>query len=134
MNFLKGIPKEIEESAVVDGAGHFTILVKILLPLTMPVLATVFLFIFVQHWNNWFDGFVLMSNQKKYPLMTYLYTVLTVPDVTHMSADEMKKFFSINQRSIKAAEVFVSTLPIFIIYPKLQKYFTKGLVLGSVKG
>ncbi|GGI46569.1 protein LplC [Paenibacillus marchantiophytorum] len=134
MNFIKDLPREIEESAFLDGAGHFQLLGKIILPLSMPAIATLILFTFVFHWNNWFDGLLFMTSKENYPMQTYLYTVLTVPDTTHMTTEEIKMFYNLNQRSIKAAEIFIATLPILILYPYLQKYFTKGLVLGSVKG
>jgi putative aldouronate transport system permease protein len=134
MNFVKGIPKEIEEAAKIDGADQFSVLFRIILPLSKAVLATIFLFLFVQHWNNWFDGFALMSDPTKYPLMTYLYTILTVPDVSHMTPDQLRQFFAVNPRSIIAAQIFVATIPVFCLYPFLQRYFTKGIVLGSVKG
>ncbi|WP_261305102.1 carbohydrate ABC transporter permease [Paenibacillus andongensis] len=134
MNFIRSLPKEIEESAYLDGAGHFQTLVRVLLPLCKPSLATLLLFAFVFHWNNWFDGFIFMSNKEGYPLQTYLYTVLTVPDTSNMTPDQIKIFANLNSKSIKASEIFVSALPILVIYPFLQKYFTKGIVLGSVKG
>ncbi|MFD0693719.1 carbohydrate ABC transporter permease [Paenibacillus sp. GCM10027628] len=134
MNFIRSLPKEIEESAYLDGAGHFQTLVRVLLPLCKPSLATLLLFAFVFHWNNWFDGFIFMSNKEGYPLQTYLYTVLTVPDTSNMTPDQIKIFANLNSKSIKASEIFVSALPIFVIYPFLQKYFTKGIVMGSVKG
>ncbi|WP_244163137.1 carbohydrate ABC transporter permease [Paenibacillus pectinilyticus] len=133
MNFIRNLPKEIEESVFMDGAGHFRALVSIHLPLCKPALATLVLFSFVFHWNNWFDGFLFMSRSENYPLQTYLYTVLTTPDTSNMTADQLRLFTNLSARSIKAAEIFVSTLPIFIIYPFLQKSFTKGMVLGSVK-
>lgn len=134
MNFIRSLPKEIEESAYLDGAGHFQTLVRVLLPLCKPSLATLLLFAFVFHWNNWFDGFIFMSNKEGYPLQTYLYTVLTVPDTSNMTPDQIKIFANLNSKSIKASEIFVSALPILVIYPFLQKYFTKGIVMGSVKG
>ena len=134
MNFFRQIPKEIEESATIDGAGHLTILLKIFLPLSKAALATLILFSFVFHWNSWFDGMIYRRNSDGYPLQTYLYTMLTVPELSKMTAEEMKSYFSVNQRSMKAAQIFVSTIPIFLFYPLLQKYFTTGIVLGAVKG
>ncbi|WP_372661955.1 carbohydrate ABC transporter permease [Cohnella sp.] len=134
MNFIRNLPRELEESAYLDGAGHLRTLISVLLPLCKPALATLVLFTFVYHWNSWFDGFLFMSRKEHYPLQTYLYTVLTVPDTSHLTPDMLKQFANLNSRSIKAAEIFVSTLPILLLYPFLQKYFTKGIVLGSVKG
>lgn len=134
MNFMRSLPKEIEESAFIDGAGHFTTLFHVLLPLLKPVLATLFLFSFVFFWNDFFSGYAYLNKQINYPLQTYLYTILTTPDFSSMTPEMIKVFANLNLKSIKAAEIFVSTIPIFILYPWLQKYFTKGIVLGSVKG
>lgn len=134
MNFLRELPKEIEEAAFIDGAGHITTLIKIILPLTKPVLATLFLFSFVNHWNSWYDGLMFMREKSGYPLQTYLQSIITIPDISSLNQEQLKLFSKINHRSMKAAQIFIAALPIFIIYPFLQKYFTKGLVLGSVKG
>lgn len=134
LNFFRSLPKEIEESAFVDGAGHFTVLSKIYLPLSKAALATLVLFFFVGHWNSWFDGLIYMSTPKHYPLQTYLQLILSIPDVTKMSPEQLEAFGRINLRSIKTAEIFITTIPILLVYPFLQKYFTKGIILGSVKG
>ena len=134
VNFFREIPKEIEESAFLDGAGHWTILWKIYFPLSKAALATITLFLFVFHWNSWFDGLIYMSNVRHYPLQSYLQTVLTMPNLQNITAQELISFFGVNTRTIKAAQVFISMLPILVLYPFLQQYFTKGVVLGSVKG
>ena len=134
MNFFRELPKEIEESAFIDGAGHFMVLMRMYLPLSLAALATLVLFSFVFHWNSWFDGMIFMRSKDGIPLQTYLQSVLTIPDLARMDAKEIESYFRINIRSVKAAEIFIATLPIFSLYPFLQKYFTKGIVLGSVKG
>ncbi len=134
MNFFRDLPKEIEEAAIIDGAGHFSILFKIFLPLSKPALATLTLFIFVNHWNSWFDGLIYFSGQGKQPLQTYLQTILTIPDTFTMSPQELMIFGKMSRRAINAAQIVVSTIPIMVVYPFLQKYYSKGLVLGSVKG
>lgn len=134
MNFIRGLPKELEESAFIDGAGHFRTLASIILPLTKPAIATIFLFSFVSLWNSWFEGIIVMTRVENYPLQTYLYTILQFPDLHSLTAEQAKVFLELNQRSVNAAQIFVSALPIFIIYPFISKYFTKGIVLGSVKG
>lgn len=133
-NFFREIPKEIEESAIIDGAGHFTVLFRIYLPLSKAALATLMLFFFVNHWNSWFDGLIYMNKAANYPLQSYLQTRLQMPDLRSVSAQDFIQLMKINQKTIKAAEVFISILPIMAIYPFVQKYFTKGVVLGSVKG
>jgi putative aldouronate transport system permease protein len=133
-NFIRTIPKEMEEAAFIDGAGHFRMLAQVLLPVSKPVIATLTLFLFVSHWNSWFDAFIFIAKQSNYPLQTYLFTILVTPDISHMTPEQAASFLNMNQRSIQAAEVFIAAIPVFIIYPFLQKYFTKGIVLGSVKG
>lgn len=135
MNFFRGIPKEIEEAAYIDGAGHFTSLFKIYLPLSLPSLATISLFIMVGHWNDWFGGMIYMNSPKNYPLQTYLRSIIITPDLDSMtSSEELANMHEISDRTFKAAQVFLAAAPILAVYPFLQKYFMKGLVLGSVKG
>ena len=133
LNFFRGLPKELGESAFVDGAGHWTVLWKIIVPLSAPVLATVALFSTVGHWNAWFDGMLLMNSPDNYPLQSYLRTVIIQPDVSLMSVTDMKTLAEISDRTVRAAQIFLASLPILIVYPFLQRFFMKGIVLGSVK-
>lgn len=132
MNNIKMLPKEVEESARIDGASYPMTLFKILVPMLRPVIATITLFSFVNHYNAWFDGLVLMNDIKKYPLQTFLSQVVRSIDVKSM--EETKMYKDINNRTLKAAQLFISLVPILLIYPFLQKFFTKGLIVGSVKG
>ncbi|PWW07292.1 putative aldouronate transport system permease protein [Paenibacillus cellulosilyticus] len=136
MNFIRGLPEEIEESAVIDGAGPLQVLVRILLPLLKPALATVGLFSIVGHWNSWFDGIIYMNDMSKYPIQSYLQTLLLNFDEIMMKSgtDYTELLSKMNARTGRAAELFLGALPILAVYPFLQKYFTTGLVLGSVKG
>lgn len=136
MNFIRGLPEEIEESAIIDGAGPLQILVRILLPLLKPALATVGLFSIVGHWNSWFDGIIYMNNPANYPLQSYLQTLLqSFEQIMLKSGTDYTKLLSMmNARTGRAAQMFLGAIPILLVYPFLQKYFTKGLVLGSVKG
>lgn len=137
LNFFRQLPKELSESAVMDGAGHFKILLKIYLPLSLPSLATLLLFVVVAHWNNWFDGMIMMKSPDNYPLQTYLRTLLVTRDMQTMQSatpDQLRELSSISDRTLRAAQIFIASLPILVIYPFVQKYFTKGLVMGSVKG
>ncbi|GMQ65007.1 carbohydrate ABC transporter permease [Vallitalea maricola] len=133
MNFFRELPKALEEAALIDGAGHMSILTKIYLPLAKPALATLVLFIFVFHWNSWFDGLMYINKIEKIPLQTYLQQILTMPDTRFMSADQLQELGNASRRTNNAAQIIISTIPIMIIYPFLQKYYTTGLVLGSVK-
>lgn len=134
MNFFRGLPKELEESAYMDGASPIRILFQIFIPLSKAALATVTLFIFVNNWNSWFDGLIYISNAKAYPLQTYLQTILTVPELNKMTIEEIMRMGMISRRAVNAAQIVVATLPILVVYPFLQKYYAKGLVIGSVKG
>lgn len=132
LNFFRGLPKELEESSFVDGAGHWTILFRIYLPLSLPSLATIALFTMVGHWNSWFDGLLYMNRAEHYPLQTYLQTLVTQPDLTKIHNIALLK--DISPRTVKTAQLFVGMIPMLLVYPFLQRFFIKGIVLGSVKG
>ena len=134
LNFFRGLPRELEEAASIDGASHWTIMWRIYVPLSLPAMATIMLFAIVGHWNSWFDGLILMKSQHMYPLSTYLQTVLARIDLTSMSGKDIEDLAEVSERTAKAAQVFLGALPIIAVYPFLQKYFLKGIVLGSVKG
>ncbi|SFT20852.1 carbohydrate ABC transporter permease [Paenibacillus sp. BC26] len=133
LNFFRGLPKELEEAAFMDGAGHWTTLWRIFLPLSLPALATITLFATVNHWNSWFDGLIFMNSPDHYPLQSYLQTVVINRDLTLMSSADMKSLTEVNDRTAKAAQIFLGALPILMVYPFLQRFFMKGIVLGSVK-
>ena len=137
LNFFRGIPDEIEEAAVVDGAGWLTILLKSYLPLSLPSLATVTLFIIVGHWNEWFDGMIYNNHTDNYPLMTFLqYHVLNfkTSDLRPEQIAANPALADLEGRSIKSAGIVLCTLPVLVFYPFLQKYFVTGITVGSVKG
>jgi putative aldouronate transport system permease protein len=136
MNFIRQMPQDIEEAAIIDGAGVFRRLVSVLLPLLKPALATVSLFCAVGHWNDWFSGLIYMQSPTKYPLQTYLQSLLvSMEQMIRISGnDYMSLIAMMSARTGRAAQLFMGALPIMILYPFLQKYFTKGLVIGSVKG
>ena len=136
MNFFRGLPKAIEEAALVDGAGWFVTMFKIYLPLSKPSLATVSLFVIVNHWNAWFDDLIYMNLPEKYPLMTYLQSVVLKFDVTKITSEQLMmnpSLMEVRGRGIKGALILLCTVPILMIYPFLQKYFVSGVVMGSVK-
>ncbi len=134
INYLRGLPRELEEAAGMDGAGHWTILVRILLPLSLPLLATVALFSVVFHWNSWFDGLILMNSPAKYPLQSYLQTLVINRDPRLMSERDVGLLKLINERTTRSAQIIVAMAPIVCVYPFFQKYFTVGIMLGAVKG
>ena len=133
-NSFRSVPKELEEAAAMDGAGHWTILFKVLIPLSLPVLATVTLFVAVGHWNAWFDGLILMNSPDKYPLQSYLQTVVVNPDPRMLTERDLALLKIISNRTTRAAQIFIAMIPILVVYPFLQRYFTSGIKLGSVKG
>ncbi|MBB6021456.1 putative aldouronate transport system permease protein [Paenibacillus sp. JGP012] len=136
MNYLRTLPKALEESAHIDGAGHFRTLWSIYLPLTMPSLATIALFSLVWHWNSWFDGMIYMNRTEHYPLSTYLQSWLSMMNLSqmNMSLEQARLLEHVSNRSARAAQIFIASVPILLIYPFFQRYFVKGLVIGSVKG
>jgi putative aldouronate transport system permease protein len=133
MNFFRGLPRELEEAAFVDGASHWEVLFRIYLPLSMPALATLTLFSFVLHWNSWFDGLIFMNSPDNYPLQSYLQTLVIGQDLSQFSMDP-QLLQLVSNDTFKAAQIFIGALPILVLYPFLQRYFVKGIVLGSVKG
>lgn len=133
MNFFKAVPRELEESAFIDGAGYFRILIKIYLPISLPAIATLVVFTMVSHWNSWFDGMIYMSDAKNYPLQTYLQSILVSTNTKLMTKAQAELLRLISDRTLKAAQVFIAMIPILLVYPFLQKYFVAGMTLGSVK-
>lgn len=138
MNYMRSLPKELLEAAYIDGANHVQTLIRVVLPVSAPTIATVTLFSFVDHWNTWFDGMIYMNNIDKYPLQTYLHTVVVNPEEflrnnTDLSGNLSKYLSMVSARTTGAAQMFLAMIPILCIYPFLQKYFTTGLVMGSVK-
>ena len=136
INFFRNVPKELEEAAYIDGAGHWITMWKIYVPVSRPALATVALFAAVGHWNSWFDGLIYMFAPEGYPLQTYLYTTVIVEDfeIASLDPEQMELITIISDRTVQAAQIFAGLVPIVLVYPFLQRYFIKGIVLGSLKG
>lgn len=134
LNFFRAVPRELEESAVIDGAGHWTTLWRIFVPISKPAIATLALFSMVEHWNSWFDGLILMGDPARYPLQSYIQTIVIQLNFGTMSREDVLNLTLISDRTLKSSQIFLGSLPILAAYPFLQKYFVKGIVLGSVKG
>jgi putative aldouronate transport system permease protein len=132
-NFMKTLPDEIKESAAMDGAGQWRTLLQIVLPLCQVSLATISLFIIVDNWNGWYDGMLYMNDNHKFPLQTYLRTVIVQVDLNQMS--DIKSIAQlVASGGADAAKIFLAMFPVMLVYPFAQKHFVKGIVLGSVKG
>ncbi len=130
------VPDSLEESAKIDGANHFTILFKILIPLTMPTVAVLILYYAVGHWNGWFNAMIYLKSRTNYPLQLILREILINNDSTSMVAGvdgDTGDQLAIAE-TIRYATIIVATLPILFVYPFLQKYFVKGIMVGAVKG
>ncbi len=133
LSFFRQLPVELEESASLDGAGHWRILWSIFLPVSKPVLATVALFTLVQHWNSWFDGMIYMKADR-YPLQTYLRSIIISFNFSNLTPLEQMQLSNFNENALKSAQMVIGTIPILLVYPFLQRYFVSGVTLGSVKG
>jgi putative aldouronate transport system permease protein len=142
-NFLKEIPLELSESARIDGAGEFTILFKIMLPLSLPSIATLSLFAAVGHWNEWGRALYFINSAEKEPLQMILRKMVLDPGSLGKMQGNMDKAYqnlvggtneTLFDEAVKAATISVTALPIMLVYPFMQKYFVKGVLVGSVKG
>ncbi len=131
--FFRELPESLQDAARIDGASYMQILVKIILPLSLPILATMGLFYAVGYWNSYFEALIYIQDVDKYTLQLRLRSLLFGSELTSNTADNMAGTMVLPQ-SLKMAIVAVSTVPILVVYPWLQKYFVKGVMLGSVKG
>lgn len=128
------IPASMEESARIDGANDFTILFRIILPLSVPVIAVMILFYGVGHWNSWFNAMLFLRTRQLYPLQLILREILISSDTSQMTTNVGGMDVEAVGQTIKYATVMVATLPILFVYPFLQKYFVKGIMIGALKG
>lgn len=136
MSFFREMPAGLEESAKLDGANDMLIFIKIILPLSMPVIATIALFNGVGHWNDYFTGVMYINDAELQPIQTYLYRVVASASaskaVVAMPAGISAQ--QVSSQSVRLATMVVTTFPIMCVYPFLQKYFVKGMLIGSIKG
>lgn len=133
-SYFKSIPDSLEESVRIDGGGHFTILFKIVLPLSKPAMAVMFLYYGVSHWNSWFNAMIYLRNEALYPLQLILRNILVEGSALNTNSSSVSAMnYEEMEKSVKAAMVVVSTVPFLLIYPFLQKYFQGGLMVGSLK-
>ncbi|CAH1191755.1 MULTISPECIES: carbohydrate ABC transporter permease [unclassified Paenibacillus] len=140
-SFIEGLPEGILESARIDGAGEFTTFIRVVLPLTIPAMATVSLFVAVGQWNSWFDVFLYNSSNKElstlqYELMKILQTSTTAATSSASDAYQSAENsgVAVTPTSIRATMTIIASVPILMVYPFLQKYFVQGMTIGGVKG
>jgi len=132
--FFRNISKELKEAALIDGAGDMTILIKIVLPLSLPILATIGLYYAVDYWNDYFSALLYIQTPEKFSLQLRLRQILFAGQLDQMLGSADSAGVKIMPETLKMASIVVTTLPIIVIYPWLQKYFVKGVMVGSVKG
>ena len=132
-NFFMALPQELEEAAIVDGAGPVTILLRIVLPLSLPAIATIGLFYAVGHWNAWFDAAIFIKDLRKLPVQVILRGILA--QAVMLESETLGNVQLMPpSAALQSAMVVISTVPILCVYPFVQKYFVKGALIGSIKG
>jgi len=135
--FLLALPAEIEDAAAIDGAGHVRALLYIVVPLSMPIISVIVLFVAVGHWNDWYTGVAYFSNIKKYPSASLLYKMLqdasSARDII-TAVTRITGVSTVTPQALKMTMLVVITAPILIIYPFLQKHFEQGMMIGAIKG
>lgn len=132
--FFEGIPKSLEESAILDGANDLRVLWSIFIPLSAPVIAVIALYYGVGLWNSWYPALVFMRDRELYPLQMILREVLILNTKTDMSSASAMVEESYNRELVKYCTIVVATVPILFVYPFLQRYFVQGVMIGAVKG
>ena len=132
-SFYEEIPEALAEAAQIDGASHLTVLVKIMLPLSKPILSVLLLYYAVGHWNNYFWPMVLVSNPQYQPLQVFLRSLLILKQDVGGASAQIGISRTAQMEQLKYAAIIVSVLPILFIYPFIQKYFVKGVSVGAVK-
>ena len=132
-NYFATLPKELEESARIDGAGEFRILLSVILPLSLPILATFGLFYAVDRWNEWFNAMLFMRDERLYTLQLVLRDIIVT--MTNMQTQQLGDLAhrQVFNGAVKAATIVIATVPIMVVYPFLQKYFAQGMLIGAIK-
>ena len=134
MSYFRGLPYELEEAAKVDGAGDYTVLFKIMLLLARPIIAVIALYYMVGIWNNFMTSLIYLTDRNKFPLQLVLREILIQNSTNDIAAVGNGSDAEAYAENMKFAVVVVSTIPILCVYPFIQKYFVKGVMIGAVKG
>ena len=134
ISYFRGIPESLEESAKIDGASEYRILAQIFVPLCVPVIAVIALYYAVAKWNSYFQAVIYLRSRKYYPLQLILREILIQNDQTMLAGDGAYAGMEAYAQNVKYASIVVSTVPILMIYPFIQKYFVKGIMIGAIKG
>ncbi len=138
--FQSTIPRELEEAATIDGCSDFKMFIKVILPISLPIIAVMALFYGVGHWNSYFNALIYLSDRAMYPLQMVLREILVLQDLASNATgmnSSMAEFMYSKQQLVQVIQygvMIVSTLPVIVVYPFLQKYFVKGMMVGSIKG
>ena len=133
-NYYESLPESLEESAKLDGASNLRIVISIVIPISKPVFATIALFYAVSFWSNWFHPMLYLNDPSLKPLQLYLRDIILQASDENLLNQDISNLLNISPEGIRNATIIVSTIPILIVYPMLQKYFIKGILIGSVKG
>lgn len=135
-NFFYSIPESLTESAKLDGASEMQVLTRIVLPCSLASIATIGLFYAVGHWNAWFDAVIYITDTKLLPMQNILRNIVSTANISDLDAMSLAAadYVAPPSQAIKSATIVISTLPILVVYPFIQKYFVKGAMVGSVKG
>lgn len=134
INFFRNVPYELNEAATIDGAGPWQILFRIYVPVSKPSLACLLLYVFVGHWNSYFDGLIYINDLAKQPLQTYIYQISAVLDPQNMTSEQLREASKLSDLTLNSAKVIISMVPTLVFYPFVQKYFVTGMTMGAVKG
>jgi len=133
-NYIISLPDELEESASLDGAGPGVILFKILLPCCVPVIAALAMFYGIGHWNSWFDGIIYIDSRKYQLFQVVLRSMLTEGSIQNLNSSSLMDAATLTTESLKMTAISLTIIPVLLVYPFIQRYYIKGLMVGSVKG
>ena len=132
--YFQGIPEEVYEAALMDGANDFVTMVRIILPLSKPIIATLLLFYAVALWNDWFSALIFLDDRNLYPIQLVMRTIVILGSFEQTNVMGAAADFAVIEKTLKYATIMVSTLPILVVYPFVQKYFVQGVMIGAIKG